>query len=48
MSNKGKECYLPWYVAVLADNMCHILEPFHQFEADLVYLKVKKVILNEL
>jgi hypothetical protein len=25
-----------------------ILEPFHQFEADLVYLKVQKVILDEL
>jgi hypothetical protein len=42
-----KECYLPWHVAVLADNIlsvCCILEPFHQFEADLAFLKVQKVI----
>jgi hypothetical protein len=25
--------------------VCRILEQFHQFEADLVYLKVQKVIL---
>jgi hypothetical protein len=38
--------HIPWQITFFFVHC--ILEPFHQFEADLVYLKVQKVILDEL